>query len=103
MDVLSILRKAGEMGMTKEEAYRYIDNLKWLKGYDNTTIGGKSVGEILDEIEAMLKEQEAVKIEVKKINDSGRCGRCPNCFMELNETDYPKLCGYCGQKVKWND
>ena len=46
--------------MTKEEAYRYIDNLKWLKGYDNTTIGGKPVGEILDEIEAMLKEKETV-------------------------------------------
>ena len=44
--------------MTKEEAYRYIDNLKWLKGYDNTTIGRKTVGEILDEIKDMLKEQE---------------------------------------------
>lgn len=47
--------------MTKEEAYHYIDNLKWLKGYDNTTIGGKTVGEILDEIKAMLEKQEAVK------------------------------------------
>ena len=45
--------------MTKEEAYHYIDNLKWLKGYDNTVIGGKTVGEILDEINALLKEQEA--------------------------------------------
>jgi hypothetical protein len=49
----------------------------------------------------LLKEQEAVKIEVKKINNSGRCGRCPNCLMELNEMDYPNYCGNCGQEVKW--
>ena len=49
----------------------------------------------------VLKEQEAVKIEVKKINNSGRCGRCPNCLMELNEMDYPNFCGNCGQAVKW--
>lgn len=49
----------------------------------------------------LLKEQEAVKIEVKKINGSGRCGRCPNCLIELNEMDYPNYCGYCGQEVKW--
>jgi len=49
----------------------------------------------------LLKEQEAVKIEVKKINSSGRCGRCPNCLIELNEMDYPDYCGYCGQKVRW--
>ena len=52
---------------------------------------------------SMLKEHEAVKIEVKKINNSGRCGRCPNCLMELNEMDYPNYCGFCGQAVKWND
>ena len=45
--------------MTKEEAYHYIDNLKWLKGYDNTLIGGKTVGEILGGIKAMLEGQEA--------------------------------------------
>lgn len=50
---------------------------------------------------ALLKEQEAVKIKVKKINDSGRCGRCPKCIMELNEMDYPNYCGFCGQEVKW--
>lgn len=50
---------------------------------------------------AMIKEHDAVKIEVKKINNSGRCGRCPNCLMELNEVDYPNYCGNCGQAVKW--
>ena len=49
----------------------------------------------------MLREQEAVKIEVKKINGNGRCGRCPNCLIELNEMDYPNYCGCCGQAVIW--
>lgn len=49
----------------------------------------------------LLKEHEAVKIEVKKINNSGRCGRCPNCLMELNEMDYPYYCGFCGKAVRW--
>ena len=56
---------------------------------------------MLNDALALLKEQEAVKIEVKKINNSGRCGRCPNCLMELNEVDYPNYCGNCGQAVKW--
>ena len=61
--------------MTKEEAYRYIDNLKWLKGYDNTIIGGKTVGEILDEIKTLLKEQEAKQVET----DMYRNAYCPWC------------------------
>ena len=42
--------------MLKEEALRYIENLKWLKGYDNTKIGVKSVAEILDEIAEMIND-----------------------------------------------
>lgn len=59
--------------MTKEEAYHYINNLKWLKGYDNTTIGGKTVGEILDEIKAMLEEQEAEKKCCRDCEYYGAC------------------------------
>lgn len=61
----------------------------------------KGIIEYIDEGLALLKEQDAVKIEVKKINGSGRCGRCPNCLMELNEMDYPYYCGFCGKAVKW--
>lgn len=42
--------------MLKEEALRYIENLKWLKGFDNTKIGVKSVAEILDEIAEMIND-----------------------------------------------
>ena len=73
------------------------------RGGEMSVIGAfKCLNRVKDAL-VLLKEQEAVKIEVKKINNSGRCGRCPNCLIELNETDYPKFCGYCGQKVKWND
>ena len=42
--------------MLKEEALRYIENLKWLKGFDNTKIGVKSVAEIFDEIAEMIND-----------------------------------------------
>lgn len=51
----------------------------------------------------LLKERDAVKIKVRKINGRGRCGRCPSCGNELNEMDYPNYCGFCGQAVKWNE
>jgi len=99
--------------MTKEEAYRYIDNLKWLKGYDNTTIDGKTVGEILDEIKTLLKEQEA-----KPMTEYDDGWDCPRCGLKLvgktasgypcDELDLPndeivKYCPVCGQAVEWDD
>lgn len=59
--------------MTKEEACHYIDNLKWLKGYENTTIGGKTVGDILDGIKDMLEEQDAVKKCCRDCEYYGAC------------------------------
>ena len=47
--------------MSIEEALKYIENLKWLKGYDNTTINGKTVSEILDEIGCLLKKKTEKK------------------------------------------
>lgn len=83
--------------MTKEEAYHYIDNLKWLKGFDNTTIGEKTVGEILDEIKDMLKEQEAVKPKyTPKSIYSWECGVCAEPFDRI-----ANYCPECGRKVKW--
>ena len=57
--------------------------------------------ETLDMAIALMKKQEAVKIKVYGIFYDGRCGRCPNCHIELNENDCQSYCGYCGQKVKW--
>lgn len=84
--------------MTKEEAYHYIDNLKWLKGYDNTVIGGKTVGEILDEINDLLKEQEPIK-PVRNLGIT----RCGNCNYEIDRYDGVKYCPNCGRAVKWDE
>ena len=96
--------------MTKEEAYCYIDNLKWLKGYDNTTIGGKTVGEILDEIKAMLKAQEAEAKWIYGEDETGVDGwRCSECdffepwFYEFtDDIDFIRFyrhCPSCGRKM----
>ena len=88
----------------------YENVIKWLEhcskhyGFDCPQcpyFNGECTDDLMADTLALLKEHEAVKIEVKKINNSGRCGRCPNCIMELNEMDYPNYCGFCGQKVKW--
>ena len=101
--------------MTKEEAYRYIDNLKWLKGYDNTAIDGKTVGEILDEIKAMLEEQEAKTGHWISVNDGDtvtmdydgvpeRACFCSECKKYLTASDeyavYGRYCPFCGAKME---
>ena len=91
--------------MTKEEAYRYIDSLKWLKGYDNTTIGEKTVGEILDEIKTLLKEQEPKQvIGIADSIEGMEVGYCPSCDKAIvnKKIDETKFCKFCGQAVKWN-
>lgn len=92
--------------MTKEEAYRYIDNLKWLKGYDNTTIGGKTVGEILDEIKTLLKEQEAVELKQVRLYGKedwyGLVCVCPDCkAVWMSGKSETHFCPNCGQALKW--
>lgn len=84
-NVISKIEEEIHLGEYWDEIYRTIDL------------------QLLNDILALLKEQDAVKIEVKKINNSGRCGRCPNCLMELNEMDYPNYCGFCGKAVKWDE
>ena len=121
MAVLPILRKDGEVGMIgvwmtpckngQCELSVRRDGINKIVVASQTTLTDAQAEELFWCVRAMqksgktlkdlLKEQEAVKIDVKKINNSGKCGRCPNCLMELNEVDYPNWCGNCGQKVKW--
>ena len=44
--------------MKNDEAINYLENMKWLKGYDNTMIGDKPLVDIIDGIITLLKEQE---------------------------------------------
>ena len=47
--------------MTITEAINYLENMKWLKGYDNTTIGDKPIYCIIDSIIDIIKEKTCCK------------------------------------------
>lgn len=53
----------------------------------------------------LLKEQEAKPIlngfQRKDINV--KFGDCPKCNASLDDRQYPYSCGFCGQKVQWDD
>lgn len=44
--------------MKNKEAIKYLENMKWLKGYDNTTIGDIPLTDIIDQIIMLLQKQE---------------------------------------------
>ena len=61
--------------MSKEEAIGYLEFLKWIRGFDNSMINGKSVQDIFDEIIALLKEQQTridVLESLRRIEQEGR-------------------------------
>ena len=49
----------------------------------------------------LLKEQEAVPVDVCGHISTVKYGHCPKCNEGLNSEVYPHWCGYCGQAVKW--
>ena len=74
----------------REKTIKGLENLRDIcKAKSDMSVGeGKIVwagyAKDADDAIAILKEQEAVKIEVKKINGNGRGGRCPNCLIRLH-------------------
>lgn len=44
--------------MTVKEAVLYLEDMKWLKGYDNTRVGDKPLAEIIDEIIELITKQK---------------------------------------------
>lgn len=41
--------------MTREEAIQHLENMKWLKGYDNTTVNGRQLDLVVDDIIDIMK------------------------------------------------
>lgn len=64
--------------MRKDEAIKYLENMKWLKGYDNTMIGDKPIPDIIDEIIALLEEQDDALEQMRLDNKDLR-----KCYTEL--------------------
>ena len=61
---------------------------------------------------AILKEQETAKAALKVLSDRQcevsphhyeRKGFCPKCHQEVKLILNRNYCGFCGQKVKWDE
>ena len=50
---------------------------------------------------ALLKEQEAKKINIWQAHCGMKYGLCPKCGEQVDTLVNPNYCGYCGQAVKW--
>ena len=87
--------------MRKNEAIKYLENMKWLKGYDNTMIGDKPITDIIDEIVALLKEQDAGWIygEDETGVDGWHCSYCgffePWFYEFTDDIDFIRFYGFC--------
>lgn len=56
--------------MTREDAVKHLENMKWLKGYDNTTIDGVPLGSVIDGIIGLLKAQEPKVMTLEYFDNS---------------------------------
>lgn len=81
--------------MTREDAIKHLENMKWLLGVNNTTVDDIPLTKVIDDIEALLKAQEAVE----PIENAGfyYCGACRYAFTSARQ----KYCSECGRAVKW--
>ena len=80
--------------MTNKEAIHYLENMKWLKGYDNTMIGDRPIPDIIDEIIEKLKNYEEM---VNKYHLS-----CDHCGADWWSKDpFPEKCPFCEAERKW--
>lgn len=52
--------------MTREEAIHHLENMKWLKGFSNTTVDGVPLDSVIDGIVALLKAQEPCEDAVSR-------------------------------------
>ena len=59
------------------------------------------MGQMIEDTIAMLKEQEAVSVDVCGQMFTVKYGHCPKCNEGLNSEVYPHWCGFCRQAVKW--
>lgn len=62
--------------MTNQEAIQHLENMKWLKGYSNTTVDGKPLGEVIDEIIGILQAQIEFDVVYDGDLDMTLCGKC---------------------------
>lgn len=91
--------------MTREDAIKHLENMKWLLGVNNTTVDDIPLTKVIDDIAALLKAQEP--IEPKVDVDEWRCGNCGHKLEHqelLGENvlfhEQYSYCPQCGRAVK---
>ena len=94
--------------MKNDEAINYLENMKWLKGYDNTTIGDKPLVDIIDGIITLMKEHEAEWVYGEDATgvDGWHCSECnffePWFYEFDDDIDFIKRyehCPKCGRRM----
>ena len=95
--------------MTREDAIKHLENMKWLLGVNNTTVDDIPLTKVIDDIAALLKAQEAVMVEERTDTNTINCPKCGQQFARigrdksiyLDTDEEPNYCPKCGQAVKW--
>lgn len=93
------------MGMTKEEAIKWLENLKQDIGqlrHENLWPYAQAIDEIIDILEEQEKRDEPIKPTLNEshsyVSDAFKCGKCGHIIKF-----HAKYCEDCGQAVKWHD
>lgn len=71
------------MKMTIEKAISYLENMKWLKGYCNTTVDGVPLVNVIDEIVTLLKPQPARLVTEADFENADEYGFIPAWYEGL--------------------
>lgn len=58
-------------------------------------------GRMLQDVLALLKEQEAKQVTIAQTHFGMKYGLCPRCEKQIDTLVNPSFCGNCGQAVKW--
>jgi exosome complex RNA-binding protein Csl4 len=57
--------------------------------------------QILEQVLALLKEQEAKQVNISQTHCGMKYGLCPRCEKQIDTLVNPHYCGNCGQELKW--
>ena len=93
------------MGMTNEEAIKWLENLKQDIGqlrHEDLWPYAQAIDEIIDMLDEQKKRNEPMKPTLNEshsyVSDAFKCGKCGHAIRF-----HAKYCEDCGQAVKWHD
>ena len=91
--------------MTKEEAIKWLENLKQDIGqlrHENLWPYAQAIDEIIDMLDEQEKRNEPMKPTLNEshsyVSDAFKCGKCGHTIRF-----HAKYCEDCGQEVRWSE